>query len=226
MRHHHLYSIIPMAPSSSLRKPPSPKTPSSHHSNSPNYPPVCRHSPSATLDLLIFILVLFSGAFLIFSCFNYVFQSLSLILPPFSSIVSLFHYHLTSNPQSQIIFFALLVISFVGFLVSFEICCGQRSRRCERKECKGLKKALEFDLQLQGEDLLRNGDGNKAVKDVNELPWKGGSEDNPDYDCLRSELRKMAPPNGRAVLLFHDECGCPVAKIEVWGPKRGRRHKK
>lgn len=85
---------------------------------------------------------------------------------------------------------------------------------------------MEFDLQLQGEELLRSGDENKAVRDVNELPWKGGSEDNPDYECLRAELRKMAPSNGRAVLLFRDKCGCPVAKLEGWGPKRGRRHKK
>uniref|UniRef100_A0A6N2KNX2 Uncharacterized protein n=1 Tax=Salix viminalis TaxID=40686 RepID=A0A6N2KNX2_SALVM len=48
----------------------------------------------------------------------------------------------------------------------------------------------------------------------------------PDYECLRAELRKMAPPNGRAILLFRAKCGCPVAKLEGWGLKRGRRHKK
>ncbi|KAL0414607.1 UNVERIFIED_CONTAM: hypothetical protein Sradi_1662400 [Sesamum radiatum] len=227
MRHHLLSSTITMAPSS-FKKPTTAaaKPPSTHHPNSPNCPSMCRHSPSATLDLLIFILVVFSGTFLIVSYFSYLFQSLSLILPPFSTIISHFHYHLTSNPQSQLIFFALFVISFVAFVVFFEICCGQRSRRCGKKGCKGLKKAMEFDLQLQGEDMLRIGNGNKAVKDVNELPWKGGSEDNPDYECLRAELRKMAPPNGRAVLLFRDKCGCPVSKLEGWGPKRGRRHKK
>lgn len=85
---------------------------------------------------------------------------------------------------------------------------------------------MEFDLLLQGEELLRIGDGNKAVRDVNELPWKGGDEDNPDYECLRAELRKIAPPYGRAVLLFCLRCGCPIAKLEGWGPKRGRRNKK
>ncbi|XP_057771830.1 uncharacterized protein At5g19025 [Salvia miltiorrhiza] len=225
MRHLH-HSITAMAPSSSLRKTPIPKTPAPNHPNSPNCPSLCRHSPSATLDLLIFILVLFSGAFLIVSCFSYLFQSLSLILPPFSTVAAHFHRHFASNPQSQLIFFTLFAVSFVGFVIFFEICCGHRSRRCERKGCRGLKKAMEFDLQLQGEELLRSGDANKAVRDVNELPWKGGGEDNPDYECLRAELRKMAPPNGRAVLLFRDKCGCPVAKLEGWGPKRGRRHKK
>jgi len=37
----------------------------------------------------------------------------------------------------------------------------------------------------------------------------------------------MAPPNGRAVLLFRNRCGCPVAKLEGWGaPKSKRRNKK
>lgn len=91
---------------------------------------------------------------------------------------------------------------------------------------------MEFDLQLQGEEcFLRSGgadssSSSKAVREINELPWKGGSENNPDYECLRAELRKMAPPNGRAVLLFRSKCGCPVAKLEGWGAKRGRRHKK
>ncbi|XP_057775175.1 uncharacterized protein At5g19025-like [Salvia miltiorrhiza] len=170
MRHLH-HSITAMAPSSSLRKTPIPKTPAPNHPNSPNCPSLCRHSPSATLDLLIFILVLFSGAFLIVSCFSYLFQSLSLILPPFSNVAAHFHRHFAFNPQSQLIFFTLSAVSFVGFVIFFEICCGHRSRR---KGCRGLKKAMEFDLQLQGEELLRSGDGNKAVRDVNELSWKGG----------------------------------------------------
>ncbi|KAL2506767.1 Ribosomal protein L34e superfamily protein [Abeliophyllum distichum] len=222
-----------MAPSSSLKKPtttkPSSTTPATathhhHHANSPNCPSLCRHSPSATLDLLILIIVLFSGAFLIISYFSYLFQAFSLLLPPFSAIVSQLYYHIISDAQSQYIFFGLFFLSFVMFVVFFEICCGFRSRRCGKNGCKGLKKAMEFDLQLQGEELLRS--TNKAVKDVNELPWKGDNEDNPDYECLRAELRKMAPPNGRAVLLFRAKCGCPVAKLEGWGPKRGRRHKK
>ncbi|GFP94829.1 uncharacterized protein at5g19025, partial [Phtheirospermum japonicum] len=196
-------------------------------SNSPNCPSLCRQSPSATLDLLIFVLVLCSGAFLITSYFSYLLQSLSLILPPFSALISNFYNDLISDSQSKFIFSALFVLSFVVFAASFEICCGNRSWRCGRNGCRGLKKAIEFDLQLQGEDLLRLGERHKAVRDVNELPWKGGGEDNPDYECLRAELRKMAPPNGRAVLLFCLRCGCPISKLEGWGPtKRGRRHKK
>ncbi|KAF2287848.1 hypothetical protein GH714_002948 [Hevea brasiliensis] len=96
------------------------------------------------------------------------------------------------------------------------------SRKCEKSGCKGLKKAMEFDLQLQTEDCVKS----SGAKEIDKLPWKGGSEGNPDYECLRAELRKMAPPNGRAVLLFRARCGCPIAKLEGWGLKKGRRHKK
>ncbi|CAA2938069.1 uncharacterized protein At5g19025-like [Olea europaea var. sylvestris] len=223
--------LLAMAPSSSQKKPTTAKPGSAttanvnhHHANSPNCPSLCRHSPSATLDILIFIIVLFSGAFLIISYFSYLFQAFSLLLPPFSAIVSELYYYIISDAQSQYLFFGLFLLSFAIFVLFFEICYGFGSKRCGKNGCKGLKKAMEFDLQLQGEELLRS--ENKAVKDVNELPWKGDCEDNPDYECLRAELRKMAPPNGRAVLLFRAKCGCPVAKLEGWGPKRGRRHKK
>ncbi|KAG4960173.1 hypothetical protein AAZX31_13G191400 [Glycine max] len=159
----------------------------------------CKHSPSATLDLLILLLVLFSGAFLLSSYLCYIFNSLSLLLP--------------SLPLSYLLPFLLFFsLSLAAFF------CGSRSRRCQRQGCKGLKKAMEFDLQIQ-----RFG---SSSAEIDKLPWKGGTEANPDYDCLRSELRKMAPPNGRALLLFRAPCGCPVAKLEASGPKKGKRHKR
>lgn len=174
----------------------------------------CKHSPSATLDLLILLLVLFSGAFLISSYFSYIFNSLSLL---FSDLVS--------SPPSLSLPFVSYILGcfcfFAGTLISVLCCGGSRSRKCHRPGCKGVKKALEFDLQLQTEDCVR-----KGSLEFDKLPWKGGGEANPDYECLRAELRKMAPPNGRALLLFRARCGCPVAKLEGWGPKRGRRHKK
>lgn len=201
--HHH------KKPSHSSHHPPSPSNPN------PNSPSLCNHhSPFLTLDLLILILVLFSCTFLITSYFSYVFHSLSLLLPPLSlsSISPSFFYYLS------------FVLFFLASISSFEICCGFRSRKCRNPRCKGLKKAMEFDLQLQTEECLRS--SGKGVREIDELPWKGGSEGNPDYECLRAELRKMAPPNGRAVLLFRAKCGCPIAKLEGWGTKRGRRHKK
>ncbi|XAR57185.1 hypothetical protein NMG60_11025238 [Bertholletia excelsa] len=236
MRHHLLYSVA-MAPSSSLslskpvtnnhhqqRKLSNPSNPNPNPSSAANCPSLlCKHSPSATLDILIFILVLFSGAFLITSCFTYIFQSLSLLLPTLSYSTARTAILLILQ-DSTVVYFIGFVIFFLLAITLFEICCGHRSRKCENPRCKGLKKALEFDLQLQTEECLRS--ASAAVREIDELPWKGGSEGNPDYECLRAELRKMAPPNGRAVLLFRVKCGCPVAKLEGWGVKRGRRHKK
>jgi hypothetical protein len=169
----------------------------------------CKHAPSATLDLLILLLVLFSGAFLLSSYFSYIFNSLSLLLPSLSL------------PIPYLIGF---IFFFVVSVISVELCCGSRSRKCQRKGCKGLKKATEFDLQIE---KFGSGSGSGlGLGEYDKLPWKGGSETNPDYECLRSELRKMAPINGRALLLFRAPCGCPIAKLEASGPKKGKRHKR
>ncbi|CAF1783684.1 unnamed protein product [Brassica oleracea var. botrytis] len=37
---------------------------------------------------------------------------------------------------------------------------------------------------------------------------------------LEAELKKMAPINGRAVLVFRAKCGCSVGRLEVPGPKK------
>ncbi|CAA7400013.1 unnamed protein product [Spirodela intermedia] len=217
--------------------------------------PCCRHSsPSATLDLLIFILVLFSCTFLISSSFSYIFRSLSQILP------SLLRPLADSFNGSPIPYAAGLVVFLAAtFLVAAEIPCGGSggggggeggeggegggrirgrrsswfrwwSNRCGNPQCKGLKKALEFDVQLQTEESIKAAGSSPAVgvwREIDNLPWKGGDQGNsPEYECLRLELRKMAPPNGRAVLLFRARCGCPIAKLEAWGQKRGRRNKK
>ncbi|PRQ38609.1 putative ribosomal protein L34Ae [Rosa chinensis] len=134
----------------------------------------------------------------------------------------------TSGSLRHVILLFLPIPYLLGFLFFFvvalifiEFCCGTRSRKCDCHGCKGLKKAMEFDLQLQTKECVKTGS-----KKIDKLPLKGGSDANPDYECLQSELRKMALPNGFAVLLFRARCGCPVAKLEGWGPKRGRRHKK
>ncbi|XP_062177043.1 uncharacterized protein At5g19025 [Alnus glutinosa] len=186
-----------------------PKPPKSSSNPNPN-PTLCKHSPSATLDLLILVLVLFAGSFLVSSYLSY----LSLLLSH-SSPLLLRHLSLP--------YLLSFILFFAASAAFADLCCGARSRRCRNPGCKGLKKAMEFDLQVQTEECVKSA---LKSREIDGLPWKGGSEANPDYECLRSELRKMAPPNGRAVLLFRSRCGCPVAKLEGWGPKRGKRHKK
>ncbi|WVZ98392.1 hypothetical protein U9M48_043845 [Paspalum notatum var. saurae] len=200
-----------------------------HHgvSVSPSQWTACRHTPSsATLDLLILLLVLFSLAFLLASSFAHVARSLSPLLatPPAAAALA---YAAAALPY--------LAAAAALAAAAFFSCSRLPRRRCRNPRCRGLRKALEFDVQLQTEEAVRAGAGSTVGgadaamwREIEALPWKGGQGgNNPDYECLRAELRRMAPPSGRAVLLFRNRCGCPVAKLEGWGaPKSKRRNKK
>jgi hypothetical protein len=199
-----------------------PAAPSSSSASASSSAP-CRHTPSSsTLDLLILVLVLFSLA----SSLAHVFRALLPLLytPPAAAA-------LASAAAALPYLAAAAVLAGATFLS----CWSLPRRRCRNPRCRGLRRALEFDVQLQTEEAVRSGGGSAIWgadagmwREIEALPWKGGQGgNNQDYECLRAELRRMAPPNGRAVLLFRNRCGCPVAKLEGWGaPKSKRRNKK
>ncbi|CAN1162969.1 Uncharacterized protein At5g19025 [Linum perenne] len=98
------------------------------------------------------------------------------------------------------------------------------TRKCMNPNCKGLRKAAEFDIQLETEECVKASNGGSLVKDgvkrgLFELPRDHHRE-------LEAELKKMAPPNGRAVLVFRARCGCSVGRLEVPGAKKPKRIKK
>ncbi|WOL16400.1 hypothetical protein Cni_G25187 [Canna indica] len=226
-----LTGIAMRSASSKASKRPSPAShgAAAHHNSGPSITicPSCKNNPSAaTLDLLILLLVLFSCAFLIASSLAYLSRFVALLLPTDAA---------ASLQDSPYPYLAGFLLFLAASLAAVQLSCRRpcllpwsRRRRCGNPRCRGLKKALEFDVQLQTEECIRSPDPaqSAAWKEIDDLPWKGGQQgNNPDYECLRAELRRMAPPNGRAVLLFRARCGCPLAKLEAWGPKR-RRHKK
>ncbi|CAI9780671.1 unnamed protein product [Fraxinus pennsylvanica] len=101
-------------------------------------------------------------------------------------------------------------------LVTIAVCI---DRRCGKPGCKGLRKAAEFDLHLETEECVKK--SNYAAtsglkKGLFELPRDHHRE-------LEAELKKMAPPNGRAVLVFRARCGCSVGRTEVPGPRKSRK---
>ena len=234
--HHHRPAAIQpsAAAAAAAMAPSSSKSGAGSHVSLSLSPSSCRHTPSsATLDLLILLLVLFSLAFLLASSLAHVSRSLSPLLasPPAAAALASASAALPYLAAGLPYVAAGAVLAAAAFLS----CRRLPRRRCRNPRCRGLRKALEFDVQLQSEDAVRAGAGSTVGgadaamwREIETLPWKGGqSGNNPDYECLRAELRRMAPPNGRAVLLFRNRCGCPVAKLEGWGtPKSKRRNKK
>jgi hypothetical protein len=227
--HHSSYTFAAMRPTSSSRSSAGgagarnvPTAPSSSSAGAASSSIPCRHTPSsATFDVLILLLVLFSLAFLLASTLA------PLLYSPLAAAA------LASASASAALPYLAAAAALAG--AAFLSCWRLPRRRCRNPRCRGLRKALEFDVQLQTEEAVRSGGGSTIGgadaamwREIEALPWKGGhGGSNPDYECLRAELRRMAPLNGRAVLLFRNRCGCPVAKLEGWGaPKNKRRNKK
>lgn len=184
----------------------------------------CEGSRSAAIDVLILIAVITSSAFLIFPYVRFIalksleiFSFLSRFLK--QGIVLLLR---SSSPDP--IVYGLLAWSVAcaalsgGMIVLILLCSIRRRRRCCGKpNCRGLGRAnAVFDIQLEGEDcrVRRLKSGVVSKKGLFEV-----SRDR-DRDRLEAELKKMAPANGRAVLVFRGKCGCCVGRLVVPGPKK------
>ncbi|RYQ85882.1 hypothetical protein Ahy_B10g105505 isoform A [Arachis hypogaea] len=176
--------------------------------NSLQIPP-CDRSRLAIVDVVIFIAVISAILYLFF---------------PYIELVII-----TSIRVSKVVFcvmkeeFSVAPSIYIAIVMSI-VCAALAtwgvvactSRKCGNPNCKGLRKAAEFDIQLETEDCVKNSgsvskDGIK--KGLFELPRDHHRE-------LEAELKKMAPINGRAVLVLRARCGCSVGRLEVPGPKK------
>ncbi|XP_019185499.1 PREDICTED: uncharacterized protein At5g19025-like [Ipomoea nil] len=177
--------------------------------------PACEKSRSAILDVMILIAVI--GA-----CGVLLYPYLALLAQKFieflQSIGGAVREELLRAPMVYICLG--LSIFFAGIaLLAITICT---NKKCGKPGCKGLRKAAEFDIELQTEDCVKSlkcAGKNGVKKGLFELPRDHHLE-------LEAELKKMAPPNGRAVLLFRARCGCSVGTMEVPGPRKPRKVKK
>ncbi|XP_055818534.1 uncharacterized protein At5g19025-like [Solanum dulcamara] len=161
-------------------------------------------SPFAALDALILLCVLGSLGFLIIPYFNLLFTQISPI------ICEVFIEMINTSPVA---YFVGLMVAFIGIIILIVIweIIDLRSRKCGNPNCQGLRKAVEFDIQLESEecikclqldpDLNSNAFYNYGVK-----PLELGEE----RKELEAELKRMAPRNGRTVLIFRAPCGCPA----------------
>uniref|UniRef100_A0ACD5T9Z8 Uncharacterized protein n=1 Tax=Avena sativa TaxID=4498 RepID=A0ACD5T9Z8_AVESA len=187
---------------------------------------LCDHTPpTAALDVLALLAVLGALAFL---------------AAPYARLLALEAADLVrqypDEPYSYVAFAAGAgaAVAAVAGLLAWEA-AGHHARKCGRPRCRGLRKAVEFDIQLETEECVRGrlaplAAAGRASALLAAAAGAGAAarpvELGEEHRELEAELRKMAPPNGRTVLTFRAPCGCAKGRMEVWGAKKVRRIKK
>ncbi|KAK7271797.1 hypothetical protein RJT34_27997 [Clitoria ternatea] len=181
--------------------------------------PTCDRSRSAMVDVVMFIAVVCACGFLFFP---YIVFLITKCLQIGKVVVFLVKEEVSLAPSIYI----SIVLSVVCAALATWGVVACTTNKCGNPNCKGLRKAAEFDIQLETEDCVKNSSSssNSVAKDgvkkgLFELPRDHHKE-------LEAELRKMAPPNGRAVLVLRARCGCSVGRLEVAGPRKHRKIKK
>ncbi|KAI3461915.1 hypothetical protein Pfo_018578 [Paulownia fortunei] len=161
----------------------------------------CHRSPLAALDLIILLLVLASLAFLIVPYFKFFFCELLPILHVF--VVDL----ILDAPLPYFVGFLLVLLGLILAMI-IDI----RLRKCGNPHCKGLRRAVEYDIQLESEECVKySPPPSDAYHDNNGVTQLELGQDRKE---LEAELKKMAPLNGRTVLIFRAPCGCPAGRLE------------
>ncbi|KAK8652497.1 hypothetical protein V6N13_126529 [Hibiscus sabdariffa] len=177
--------------------------------------PSCERSRSAAVDVVILIAVIAAFGFLLFPTI----KSISLKLTEFfETAIYLVKDEMMISPM----IYASIGLGFSCSAIAAWILLLCTTRKCGKHHYKGLSKATEFDIQLETEECVKNSpttpkDG--VTRGLLELLHNRHKE-------LEAELKRMAPVNGRAVLVFRAKCGCSVGRLEVPGPKKKRKIKK
>ncbi|KAM1112207.1 hypothetical protein EV2_046231 [Malus domestica] len=214
----------PMADSMSLTDPSAKSRQTNHVQGRRKIPssPNCSKAPSCDrsrwalmIDIVLFIAVVVAFGYLLLPYVKFV--SVKTI-----EIVKIIMYVLREEVSNAPLVYGCMGLSMCCAALAAWALLACTSRTCGNPNCKGLRKAAEFDIQLETEECVKN--SASAIKDavkkgLFELPRDHHRE-------LEAELKKMAPPNGRAVLLFRARCGCSVGRLEVPGPKKLKRIKK
>ncbi|KAF8092317.1 hypothetical protein N665_0417s0014 [Sinapis alba] len=187
---------------------PSPRTTRKPYPTCSNFP-VCEGSHSAAIDVFILIAVITSSGFLFFPYLKLIALT---SVDIFSDISVLVKAEILQNP---VVYGSLALSVFCAAVSAWLVVLLCTMHRCGKPNCKGLRKAVEFDIQIETEDCIKSANSN-GRKGRFELPRVHHRE-------LEAELKKMAPPNGRAVLVFRARCGCSVRRLVVSGPKKQQR---
>ncbi|XP_077250038.1 uncharacterized protein At5g19025-like [Tasmannia lanceolata] len=178
--------------------------------------PPCNRSRSAAVDVLILIAVLCACGFLLFPYAKLFYHGVF-------EIGGLTLYAVKDELVRAPILYSIIGLSCLFAAIALWGILKCTSTKCNNPNCRGLRKAAEFDIQIETEESLKNssssvGKGEKE-REMFELNAANHRE-------LEAELKKIAPPNGRAVIVFQARCGCAVGRMEVGGPKKVRKIKK
>jgi hypothetical protein len=152
-------------------------------------------SLGAAIDIVILILVLGSCGFLIMPYFTFIFSQMGEVLPGLFMLIA------EVICQAPIAYVSGLLICCMSVIFMYTV-YEYKSRWCDNHQCHGLCKAMEMDVQLETEQCVRT----LSIPIVDELPWNGSVELGQDPKELEAELRRIAPPNGRAILNFRAPC--------------------
>nr|XP_043614287.1 uncharacterized protein At5g19025-like [Erigeron canadensis] len=203
--------------------------PVSHHMNMANHSqksskriPIstCEQSSSALIDLIILIAVIGSCGFLIYPYVKLLFNGTLGFLETIIFVVK------DEVLDAPLIYgcLCLSILSASMAVLAITICT---SHKCGKPGCRGLNKAAEFDIQLESDNSPTNSSSSNGTSNLGRIGLKKGLFELPrDYHKeLEAELKKMAPVNGRAVLVFRAKCGCSLGRMEVPGPKKNNNKK-
>ncbi|KAL5722841.1 hypothetical protein ACHQM5_006312 [Ranunculus cassubicifolius] len=173
--------------------------------------PFCEQSRTGVIDVLYLIAVISAIGYLIFPYIKLCFNG---IITIFGATFSVVKCEIYRAPMVYLCIGISLSFAFLATLLAFN----SIDNKCGNPNCRGLQKSPEFDIQIETED---------CVKDSTSYVIEGGgkaifklSQDH--HKELEAELKKLAPPNGKAVLVFRARCGCPVGRMEVPGCPVGR----
>lgn len=179
-----------------------------------NFPsPFCEQSLVAAVDVIILIFIVVVCIFVFTPYFKYLCLEALDILPLAFLLIGEFVY------QGPVAYICGVLLTLAAVFCAWEL-YQYKSRTCDNPQCRGLKKATEFDILLESEQYVKS-----SPPVAKKLPWNCGLELGEDHKELEAELRRMAPPNGRTVLVLKAPCGCPSARLEVWGAKKSRKSK-
>ncbi|XP_075493853.1 uncharacterized protein LOC142531560 isoform X1 [Primulina tabacum] len=187
------------------------------NSNSPNHVaiPACEQSRSALIDVVILIAVIGAFGVLLYPCAKILVHK---TIEFGEEILEVLSEEIVGAPMVfgclglSMLFSASALVAITLFM----------DRKCGKWGCRGLRNAAEFDIQLETGEHVKKANypaKNAIKKGLFELPRDHHRE-------LEAELKKLAPANGRAVLVFRARCGCSVGRMEVPGPKKSGKDKK